>query len=128
MHSPNQLFINPRIMEVNMRYKFIDQYTPPRQITSVTINNVTTSTIYGSKSFDDLVDSIGIGKIFIPTEQPECEEGYYAKASYVDGDVITMVWEVVEVEQNEFKIVKERVNLLTDRADATELAIFGMMI
>ena len=53
---------------------------------------------------------------------------YYAKASYVDGDFISQVWEVVEVEQNEFKIVKERVNLLTDRADATELAIFGMMI
>ena len=111
-----------------MRYKYIDTFTPPEQITSVTINNVTTSTIYDSKSFDSLVDSVGIGKIFIPTEQPECDEGYYAKASYIDGDVITMVWEVVEVEQNEFKITNERVNLLTERADATELAIFGMMI
>lgn len=80
-----------------MRYKYIDQFTPPQQITSVTINNVTTSTIYDSKSFDDLVDSIGIGKKFIPTEQPECDEGYYAKASYVDGDVITQAWEVMEV-------------------------------
>ena len=111
-----------------MRYKFIDTFTPPEQITSVTINNVTTSTVYDNAHFDSLVDSIGIGKIFIPTEQPECEEGYYAKASYIDGDVITQVWEVVEVEQNEFKIVKERVNLLTERTDATELAIFGMMI
>ena len=111
-----------------MRYKYIDTFTPPQQITSVTINNITTSTIYDSSNFDSLVDSVGTGKIFIPTEQPVCEEGYYAKASYVDGDFITMVWEVVEVEQNEFKIVKERVNLLTDRADATELAIFGMMI
>jgi hypothetical protein len=111
-----------------MRYKYIDQYTPPQQITSVTINNITTSTIYDSSNFDSLVDSVGTGKIFIPTEQPECDEGYYAKASYVDGDFITMVWEVVEVIKDEFKITNERVNLLTDRADATELAIFGMMI
>ena len=111
-----------------MRYKFIDQYTPPQQITSVTINNITTSTVYDSSDFDSLVDSVGTGKIFIPTEKPECEERYYAKASYVDGDFISQVWEVVEIEQNEFKIVKERVNLLTERADATELAIFGMMI
>ena len=110
-----------------MRYKYIDTFTPPQQITSVTINNVTTSTIYDSSDFDSLVDSVGIGKIFIPTEQPECDEGYYAKASYVDGDFITMVWEVVEVVENEFKVVKERVNLLTERANATELAIFGMM-
>ena len=111
-----------------MRYKYIDQYTPPKQITSVTINNITTSTIYDNAHFDSLVDSVGIGKIFIPTEQPECEDGYYAKASYIDGDVISQVWEVVEIIKDEFKIVKERVNLLTDRADATELAIFGMMI
>ena len=111
-----------------MRYKFIDTFTPPKQITSVTINNITTSTIYDSSDFDSLVDSVGIGKIFIPTEQPVCDEGYYAKASYIDGDFISQVWEVVEIEQNEFKIVKERVNLLTERADATELAIFGMMI
>ena len=111
-----------------MRYKYIDTFTPPQQITSVTINNVTTSTVYDNAHFDSLVDSVGIGKIFIPTEQPECDEGYYAKASYIDGDFISQVWEVVEVEQNEFKIVKERVNLLTERADATELAIFGMMI
>ena len=111
-----------------MRYKFIDTFTPPEQITSVTINNVTTSTVYDNAHFDSLVDSVGIGKIFIPTEKPECEDGYYAKASYIDGDVISQVWEVVEVEQNEFKIVKERVNLLTERTDATELAIFGMMI
>lgn len=78
-----------------MRYKYIDQFTPPEQITSVTINNITTSTIYDNAHFDSLVDSIGIGKIFIPTEKPECEDGYYAKASYVDGDVITQVWEVV---------------------------------
>ena len=81
-----------------MRYKYIDTFTPPQQITSVTINNITTSTIYDSSHFDSLVDSVGIGKIFIPTEQPECEEGYYAKASYVDGDFISQVWEVVEVE------------------------------
>lgn len=114
-----------------MRYKYIDTFTPPQQITSVTINNITTSTIYDSSNFDSLVDSVGTGKIFIPTEQPVCDEGYYAKSSYIDGDVITQVWEVVEVvevEQNEFKIVKERVNLLTERANATELAIFGMMI
>ena len=111
-----------------MRYKYIDQFTPPEQITSVTINNITTSTVYDNAHFDSLVDSVGIGKIFIPTEKPECEDGYYAKASYIDGDVISQVWEVVEVEQNEFKIVKERVNLLTERTDATELAIFGMMI
>ena len=111
-----------------MRYKYIDTFTPPQQITAVTINNITTSTIYDNAHFDSLVDSVGIGKIFIPTEQPECEEGYYAKASYVDGDVITMVWEVVEIIKDEFKITNERVNLLTDRADATELAIFGMMI
>ena len=67
---------------------------------SVTINNITTSTIYDSQSFDDLVDSIGIGKIFVPTEQPECDDGYYTKASYVDGDVITQVWEVVEFRQS----------------------------
>ena len=79
-----------------MRYKYIDTFTPPQQITSITINNVTTSTIYDNSDFDSLVDSVGIGKIFIPTEKPECEEGYYAKASYIDGDVITMVWEVVE--------------------------------
>lgn len=110
-----------------MRYKYIDQYTPPQQITSVTINNITTSTIYDNSHFDSLVDSVGTGKIFIPTEQPECDEGYYAKASYVDGDFITMVWEVVEIIKDEFKITNERVNLLTERADATELAIFGMM-
>ena len=111
-----------------MRYKYIDTFTPPQQITSVTINNITTSTIYDNAHFDSLVDSVGIGKIFIPTEKPECEDGYYAKASYVDGDVITMVWEVVEITKDEFKITNERVNLLTERADATELAIFGMMI
>ena len=111
-----------------MRYKYIDTFTPPQQITSVTINNITTSTIYDSSEFDSLVDSVGIGKIFIPTEQPECEDGYYAKASYVDGDFISQVWEVVEIIKDEFKITNERVNLLTERADATELAIFGMMI
>ncbi len=111
-----------------MRYKYIDTFTPPEQITSVTINNITTSTVYDSSDFDSLVDSVGTGKIFVPTEKPECDEGYYAKASYVDGDFISQVWEVVEVEQNEFKITNERVNLLTERADATELAIFGMMI
>ena len=84
-----------------MRYKFIDQFSPPQQITSVTINNVTTSTIYDNAHFDSLVDSVGIGKIFIPTEQPVCEDGYYAKASYVDGDFISQVWEIVEVEQIE---------------------------
>lgn len=111
-----------------MRYKFIDTFTPPQQITSVTINNITTSTIYDNAHFDSLVDSVGIGKIFIPTEKPECEDGYYAKASYIDGDFISQVWEVVEVIKDEFKITNERVNLLTERADATELAIFGMMI
>ena len=111
-----------------MRYKYIDTFTPPQQITSITINNVTTSTIYDSSNFDSLVDSVGTGKIFIPTEKPECDEGYYAKASYIDGDFITMVWEVVEIIKDEFKITNERVNLLTERADATELAIFGMMI
>ena len=78
-----------------MRYKFIDTFTPPQQITSVTINNITTSTVYDSSHFDSLVDSVGTGKIFIPTEPPVCEDGYYAKASYGDGDVITLVWEVV---------------------------------
>ena len=111
-----------------MRYKYIDQYTPPKQITSITINNVTTSTIYDNAHFDSLVDSIGIGKIFIPTEQPECDDGYYAKASYIDGDVITMVWEVVEVEQNESKLLKERVNLLTDRADATDNVLLDVLM
>ena len=111
-----------------MRYKYIDTFTPPQQITSVTINNITTSTIYDNAHFDSLVDSVGIGKIFIPTEKPECEEGHYAKASYIDGDFITMVWDVVEIIKDEFKITNERVNLLTERADATELAIFGMMI
>ena len=111
-----------------MRYKYIDQYTPPQQITSVTINNVTTSTIYDSSNFDSLVDSVGIGKIFIPTEKPECEDGYYAKASYIDGDFISQVWEVVEIEQNEFKIVKERVNLLTGRADATDNVLLDVLM
>ena len=54
---------------------------------------------------------MGIGKIFIPTEKPECEEGHYAKASYIDGDFITMVWDVVEIIKDEFKITNERVNL-----------------
>ena len=98
-----------------MRYKYIDQYTPPQQITSVTINNITTSTIYDNSDFDSLVDSVGTGKIFIPTEQPECDEGYYAKASYVDGDFISQVWEVVEVEQvinKEYEQLKKTVSLL----------------
>lgn len=114
-----------------MRYKYIDTFTPPEQITSVTINNVTTSTIYDSKSFDDLIDSVGIGKIFIPTEQPECEEGYYAKASYVDGDVITQVWEVVEVEQNEneeTKLLKEKINELHSRADITDTVLLDILM
>ena len=111
-----------------MRYKYIDTFTPPQQITSVTINNITTSTVYDNAHFDSLVDSVGIGKIFIPTEQPECDDGYYAKASYIDGDVITMVWDVVEIEQNEFKIVKERVNLLTDRADATDNVLLDVLM
>ena len=99
-----------------MRYKYIDQFTPPEQITSVTINNITTSTIYDNAHFDSLVDSVGIGKIFIPTEQPEYNaETHYAKASYIDGDVITMVWEVVEVEQvidKEYEQLKKTVSLL----------------
>ena len=92
-----------------MRYKFIDTFTPPEQITSVTINNITTSTIYDSPHFDSLVDSVGIGKIFIPTEQPECEDGYYAKASYIDGDVITMVWEVVADSKSKVDEIEEDV-------------------
>ena len=111
-----------------MRYKYIDTFTPPQQITSVTINNITTSTIYDSSNFDSLVDSVGIGKTFIPTEQPECEDGYYAKASYVDGDFISQVWEVVEIIKDEFKIVKERVNLLTDRADATDNVLLDVLM
>ncbi len=92
-----------------MRYKFIDTFTPPQQITSVTINNITTSTIYDNAHFDSLVDSMGIGKIFIPTEQPECEEGYYAKASYIDGDVITQVWEVVADSKSKVDEIEEDV-------------------
>ena len=114
-----------------MRYKFIDQYTPPQQITSVTINNITTSTIYDSSDFDSLVDSIGIGKIFIPTEQPVCDEGYYAKASYVDGDFITMVWEVVEIvksENEETKILKERVNEFTEKVNTTNMILFDLLM
>ena len=111
-----------------MRYKYIDQYTPPQQITSVTINNITTSTIYDNAHFDSLVDSVGTGKIFIPTEQPECEDGYYAKASYVDGDFISQVWEVVGNPIDETKALKERVNYLTERADTSELLLFEMLV
>ena len=111
-----------------MRYKYIDTFTPPQQITSITINNVTTSTIYDNSDFDSLVDSVGIGKIFIPTEKPECEDGYYAKASYVDGDFITMVWEVVGNPIDETKVLKERVNYLTERADTSELLLFEMLV
>lgn len=92
-----------------MRYKYIDTFTPPQQITSVTINNVTTSTIYDSSNFDSLVDSVGIGKIFIPTEQPECDEGYYAKASYIDGDFISQVWEVVADSKSKVDEIEEDV-------------------
>ena len=109
-----------------MRYKFIDQYTPPEQITSVTINNITTSTIYDSPHFDSLVDSVGIGKIFIPTEKPECEDGYYAKANYIDGDVITMVWEVVEVTQEtneDYEQLKKTVEEVKDENTISLLAI-----
>ena len=109
-----------------MRYKFIDTFTPPEQITSVTINNVTTSTIYDSSNFDSLVDSVGIGKIFIPTEKPECEEGYYAKASYVDGDVITMVWEVVEITQEtneDYEQLKKTVEEVKENSLISLLAI-----
>ena len=111
-----------------MRYKFIDQYTPPQQITSVTINNITTSTIYDNAHFDSLVDSVGIGKIFIPTDPPVCDEGYYAKARYVDGDFISQVWEVVGNPIDETKVLKERVNYLTERADMSELLLFEMLV
>ena len=109
-----------------MRYKYIDTFTPPQQITSVTINNITTSTIYDSSDFDSLVDSVGTGKIFIPTEQPECEEGYYAKASYVDGDFISQVWEVVEVEQEtneDYEQLKQIVDEIKDENTISLLAI-----
>ena len=109
-----------------MRYKYIDTFTPPQQITSVTINNITTSTIYDSSNFDSLVDSVGIGKIFIPTEKPECEEGYYAKASYIDGDFISQVWEVVEVEQetNEgYEQLKQTVEEVKENSLISLLAI-----
>ena len=114
-----------------MRYKYIDQFTPPQQITSVTINNVTTSTIYDNSDFDSLVDSVGIGKIFIPTEQPECEEGYYAKASYVDGDFISQVWEVVEIvkgDNEETKLLKESINELHARADTTDTVLLDILM
>ena len=109
-----------------MRYKYIDQFTPPEQITSVTINNITTSTIYDNSDFDSLVDSMGIGKIFIPTEKPECEDGYYAKASYVDGDVITQVWEVVEVTQEtneDYEQLKKTVEEVKENSLISLLAI-----
>ena len=111
-----------------MRYKYIDTFTPPQQITSVTINNITTSTIYDSSHFDSLVDSVGLGKIFIPTEKPECDEGYYAKASYVDGDVITMVWEVVKSENEETKLLKERVNEFTEKVNTTNMILFDLLM
>ena len=114
-----------------MRYKYIDTFTPPQQITSVTINNITTSTIYDYAHFDSLVDSVGTGKIFIPTEQPECDDGCYAKASYVDGDVITMVWEVVEVvkgENEETKLLKESINELHARADTTDTVLLDILM
>lgn len=109
-----------------MRYKYIDTFTPPQQITSVTINNVTTSTIYDSSNFDSLVDSVGTGKIFIPTEQPECEEGYYAEASYINGDVITQVWEVVEITQEtneDYEQLKQIVDEIKDENTISLLAI-----
>jgi hypothetical protein len=109
-----------------MRYKYIDQFTPPEQITSVTINNITTSTIYDNSDFDSLVDSMGIGKIFIPTEKPECEDGYYAKASYIDGDVITMVWEVVDVTQEineDYEQLKKTVEEVKENSLISLLAI-----
>ena len=62
-----------------------------------------------SSHFDSLVDSVGIGKIFIPTEQPECEEGYYAKASYIDGDFISQVWEVVADSKSKVDEIEEDV-------------------
>ena len=109
-----------------MRYKFIDTFTPPQQITSVTINNITTSTIYDNAHFDSLVDSVGIGKIFIPTEKPECEDGYYAKASYVDGDVITQVWEIVEITQEtneDYEQLKQIIDEIKDENTISLLAI-----
>ena len=109
-----------------MRYKFIDTFTPPQQITSVTINNITTSTVYDNAHFDSLVDSVGIGKIFIPTEKPECEEGYYAKASYIDGDFISQVWEVVEVEQEtneDYEQLKKTVEEVKENSLISLLAI-----
>lgn len=114
-----------------MRYKYIDTFTPPQQITSVTINNVTTSTIYDSSDFDSLIDSAGIGKIFIPTEKPECEDGYYAKASYVDGDFISQVWDVVEIvkgDNEETKLLKERINELHARADTTDTVLLDILM
>ena len=110
-----------------MGYKFIGTFTPPQQITSVTINNITTSTIYDNSDFDSLIDSVGIGKIFIPTEQPECEEGtHYAKASYIDGDVITMVWEVVEITQEtneDYEQLKKTVEEVKENSLISLLAI-----
>ena len=114
-----------------MRYKYIDTFTPPQQITSVTINNITTSTIYDSSNFDSLVDSVGTGKIFIPTEQPECEDGYYAKASYVDGDFISQVWEVAEIvkgDNEETKILKERINEFTEKVNTTNMILFDLLM